>query len=171
MCKVEHKFLCLLGNVDVVEPVVVKQLVVIHKFEHLVNVVDSLPVILPGGGDGQGIDVLQSRFTGSGHGSGVKDIGTHIKTPVDAGNTQIKGQVQTVNGKPDAVGRGGIHDPRPQTRLQLHLFHLERLVQLYALAFAALLIFGGDDRHFTQLLRPLCQGTQAGSIDAVIVGD
>ena len=120
---------------------------------------------------GDGLNSQISGFAGSADGAGVHHVSADVQSPVNTGDHQVEFQLQPQNSEPDAVSGGGIHGPGCDARFQFHLPGFKVFVQLNAMAFSALFIFGDHGGDFTQLAAPLDQRQQLRGIDAVVVGD
>ena len=160
-----------IGNVDIVQVVLFHQMVVHNVLENLIHMFHRTVIVRRGGGEGNGGNAQRICLENGACGAGVDHITADVQTSVDAGDHQVKLFLHAQNGIANAVGGGGVNGVGGDAGGKVHLFYFKRLVDLDAVALAALLIFGNKHSHFAQLLRPLCQGQQALGADAIVVGD
>ena len=161
----------LFRDVHVVEKVVIE--VAVFDYVPVASVEVSLGPLegLGDGGEGYGMALEVSRLEDGRIGSGVGDVLSDVQPAVDAGKHQVEFHVKAVVCKADAVGRCGVHAVAVDSLEPLDFLHLERGVDVDAVALGALFDLGSHDGYFAELARPVCKDLESGSPDSVIVGD
>ena len=158
-------------DVHVPQQVVFKVLVLRHVLPAEVQTLFRPEEGLGDCGEGHGMAVVVGGLENGCIGAGVGDVSAEVQALVDSGEDQVEVHVQPVMGKAHAVCRRGVHAVAVYTFKPLDLYHLERGVDVDAVALGALLDLGSHDCDFAELCSPFCQNLESWSPDSVIVGD